>query len=428
MPLRAGCLCATLFCVPVISMAQSLIDSNLLIETVPATGLEAPTGLTFGPNGEIFAIEKNTGRVKLVTGGVANEVLDLDVANNSERGLLGIALHPDFASNNYAYLYYSASGNGSDGSSWLENRLSRFTWNGSALVDEEELFAIPSSGSLPNGPNHNGGPILFGPDGKLYGATGDLNRNLAEQNNTSTPGTSAKTGGIYRLNDDGTIPTDNPFLGEANSDFDPWYAYGVRNSFGLAFDPVTGQLWDTENGPNVFDEINVVASGFNSGWNEIMGPADPGDLANLVELDGSAYSDPEFSFASPIGITSLEFLADSTLADYLNGVLVGDVNTQSLYYLPLNASRDGFELTGGLADLVADSAAERNELLFGEDFGIVTDLQVGPDGALYVVSLTNSAIYRIAPVPEMSTVLLTSAGMAGMVLVIRRRRSHANPS
>jgi hypothetical protein len=88
----------------------------------------------------------------------------------------------------------------------------------------------------------------------------------------------------------------------------------------------------------------------------------------------------------------------------------------------------GFELAGGPADLVADSAAERNELLFGEDFGIVTDLQVGPDGALYVVSLTNSAIYRISPVPEMSTVLLTSVGMAGMVLAIRRRRPRANPS
>ena len=118
------------------------------------------------------------------------------------------------------------------------------------------------------GPNHNGGPIAFGPDGKLYGITGDLNRNEAEQNYQAQANNSSQVGGIYRLNDDGTVPGDNPFSGHSNADFHRWFAYGIRNSFGLTFDPATGNLWDTENGPGSYDEVNLVAPGFNSGWEQ----------------------------------------------------------------------------------------------------------------------------------------------------------------
>ena len=116
-----------------------------------------------------------------------------------------------------------------------------------------------------------------------------MNRSRAEQNNQAQAALSSGAGGIYRIADDGSIPSNNPFAGHANADFHKWFAYGVRNTFGTAFDPVTGQLWDTENGPNVFDEINLVEAGFNSGWTPLMGPdaLDPQGVGDLVALDGS---------------------------------------------------------------------------------------------------------------------------------------------
>jgi glucose/arabinose dehydrogenase len=408
--------------------AQELNDKDLVIERYLSSGLSQPTGMRFFAPGQGFAIEKDSGRVKLFDHGVWSTVLDLDVQGDSERGLLGIALEPDFGVGSHLYLYYSATtvaGDSEDSDDWLDNRLVRYQWNGNSLTPTGQIRTFGSaSDGLPNGPNHDGGPLLFGPDGKLYGTTGDLNRSRAEQNNQSMPGTTARVGGIYRLNPDLSIPADgsNPF----SDSFAQWYAYGVRNSFGLAFDPATGVLWDTENGPATFDEINLVGKGFNSGWSKIMGPdsRDPQNAAtDLVVLPGSAYSDPEFSFLTPIGITSIQFLHGSSWgAEYDDAVIVGANNTGQLYLLRLNATRSGFVLTGGLADLVADSSAQASQLTFGRDFGVVTDLQLGPDGALYVTSLSQGAVYRIAPVPEPASWIMAAAGLC-LIAAWRRTRS-----
>lgn len=392
--------CSLAVCGFAASMArgQTFSDPNLRFSVVTAPGLSQPTSLEFlGPN-DFFITEKATGLVKRINGGVSSTVLDLSVNSDSERGLLGMTLHPSFASNGFVYLYYSRS-TGADGGTWAENRLSRFTWNGAALTAETPLLSFPNDPGQSNGPNHDGGPILFGPDGMLYGITGDLNRNRAEQNNQTTPSTSAQVGGIFRLTDAGAVPSSNPFFTNPTADFRKWFAYGVRNSFGLAFDPVTGNLWDTENGPTSYDEVNLVAPGFNSGWNKIMGPdsRDPQNApADLLMLPGAAYSDPELSFVTPIGITSIQFAAQTTLGpDYHNAVILGDNNTQDLYMTRLNGTRTGFDLSGGLADLVADSTTERNTLRIGTDFGVVTDIQKGPDGAMYVLSLSNSEVYKL---------------------------------
>ena len=405
--------------------AQSLVDPALHVTTF-LEGLAQPTGFVFSGAEEGFAIEKATGQVRRFSSGVlaATPALDLAVNSSSERGLLGIALDPDFATNGYTYLYYSASavaGDSTSSNGWLENRVARYQWNGSTLTSTgvSRAFGTSADGQA-NGPNHNGGPLLFGSDGKLYGATGDLNRDRTEQNTVSTGNASSNVGGLYRLNGDLSIPADNPFTGAQA----PLYAYGVRNSFGMAVDPVTGALWDTENGPDQYDEINRVASGFNSGWTRIMGPdsRDPQNVSDLVSLAGSSYSDPKFSFLSTIGITSIQFLAGSAWGStYNDAVVVGDNNTGRLYLLRLNAARDGFVFAGDLADLVADTAAEQSALVLGSGFNVTTGMQVGADGALYVSSLVDGAIYRIAPVPEPQSWAMLGLGLALLALLGRRR-------
>jgi glucose/arabinose dehydrogenase len=293
------------------------------------------------------------------------------------------------------------------------------------LENETPLLTFPDVAGLNDGPNHDAGPIRFGPDGMLYGTTGDLNRNEVEQNFAT--GTSAGVGGIYRVRDDGTVPdgsqggeTANPFLTE-NPAFHKWFAYGVRNTFGIAFDPATGNLWDTENGPITNDEINLVPMGLNSGWEAIMGPDDdPGDDSELVMLDGAVYSDPEFTFQDTNGVTAIAFLHGSLLGpDYDDAVLVGDNNNGYLYLFRLNGSRTGFDLTGDLADLVADTQSEANQVRVGTEFGAITDIRIGPDGAPYVLSLGTGDLYRITPEP--ATLALVMLGGAGLLL--RRRRA-----
>ena len=413
--------------------AQGVSDPSLTV-TPYAGGFSQPTQIRFlGPN-DLFVGEKETGREIRSLNGVKSTVLALTVSIDSERGLIGLTLDPNFAANNQVYVYYSATSAAADGGPWTENRLSRFTWNGTTLGSEVLLRTLSSvNDGQENGPNHDAGPILFGPDGLLYGTTGDLNRNAAEQNNQAAATTSALVGGIYRLNADGTVAAGNPFAASATAGFRQFYAYGVRNTFGIAFDPITGSLWDTENGPDAYDEINLVTPGFNSGWNQIMGPdaRDPQGLGNLVVLPGSAYSDPEFSFLAPVAVTGLSFLANTTLgASYQDALLVGDVNNGNLYLFRLNAARDGFVLGGGLSDLVADSVAERNAVRFGQGFGGVTDIQIGPDGAAYVTSIGNGTIYRITgptpaavDVPEASSLLLLPSALLPFLLSRRRKRT-----
>jgi glucose/arabinose dehydrogenase len=396
--------------------AQSLTDSSLRLQTYRAFELdESPVSIAFLGNHDLLTVHKNSGQVIRTIGSSGTNpnrpvVLDLPVNSDSERGLLDIALHPNFGmegqpNNDKVYLYYSRNSTANDSTVdgvWLENRLSRFTWNGSALVNEVVLqtFGTNSDGQT-QGPNHDGGPITFGPDGKLYGITGDLNRNRAEQNNEGQPNSTSFVGGVYRLNDDGTVPGDNPFSSHSNSAFHRWYAYGIRNSFGLAFDPVTDFLWDTENGPGTMDEVNLIAPGFNSGWNDIMGPdaLDPqgtGNLLNLAAGGVSTYSDPEFSWLDTNAPTAIHFMHGSVFGPaYDDKVLVADNNRGQIYMFTLDAARDGFVLSGSLADLLADNNIEADQLRFGLGFGALTDIIRGPDGHIYFVDLGSSRVYRI---------------------------------
>lgn len=363
------------------------------------TGLDLPTTMAFlGPD-DILVLQKDDGRVRRVIGGVlqSGEVLDLPVDTWPDRGLLGIAVDPDFLNQPFVYLFYSEAP--ADGELLTAHRVVRYTWNGTALAAPQILLDLPISPTR----FRVGGLLAFGPDDKLYATMGDLQRQGKLQNRPAGADPD-ETSVILRTECDGTAVSTNPFpLASMSRD----YAYGIRNSFGLAFDPETGLLWDTENGQAFYDEINVVRPGFNSGWNQIQGP----DARNVPDQDalwfapGAHYSDPEFSWAMPVGLTAIAFVESPRLGcDRRHDMLVGDANCGVLWRFGLNTARDGIALSSPeLQDLVADNdldlcTAELGEVTFGSGFGVVTDIKPGPDGLVYVVSLTGGAIYRIAPV------------------------------
>ena len=377
-----------------------------------------------GPS-DILVLQKADGRVRRVTNGVlqSGQVLDVAVDNDSERGLLGIALHPDFPTTPFVYLYFTQSATSSDTSgSPLANRIFRYTWNGSVLVSPILILDLP----VMPGPNHDGGAITFGPDGKLYAVIGDLNRD-GQLQNFSSGSAPDDTGVIVRINEDGTVPSDNPFVSQGGN-LAKYYAYGVRNSFGLAFDPLTGKLWNTENGPASYDEINLVQAGFNSGWERIMGPIsrDAEGTSDLVSFDGSNhYADPKFSWFSTVGPTAIAFLNSTGLgAQYENDAFVGDINNGRFYHFKPNATRNGFVFaSAGLSDLVADSGTELQEVILGTGFGGITDLKVGPDGLLYVLSFGLGKIFVLSAKPEVKFEAL-SASPSQAFCVSSWRRIH----
>lgn len=391
---------------PLTLATLSLLTSAASAQVVPSgfradnvvTGLTQPTVMEFiGPT-RFLVCEKTTGRVKHYLNNTLQTIsLDLNVANNSERGLLGMCLDPNFAQNNFVYLYYSNAA--TDGGTWLDNRVEKFVWDGTNLTFSQTLIVFPFDGAQSNGPNHDGGIIMIGPDQKLYIITGDLNRNRLEQNQSSTA--IAGVGAVHRINLDGTVPSDNPFFSHSNQMVKTYYAYGVRNSYGLTFDPVTNIIWDTENGPSNYDEINPILPGFNSGWNKLMGPDSRNSLnaSDLVYLSGAYYSDPVFSWLSTIAPTALKFIDTYQFGgDEFRNLFVGDANFGNLYLFTMDPSRTAFVYKPGTEDRVADSTAEQNLYRWGSSLGSVTDIEIGPDKFIYIVSLSNGRITRIKPV------------------------------
>ena len=187
------------------------------------------------------------------------------------------------------------------------------------------------------------------------------------------------TSGVLRVTEDGQ-PVSQILLGDEDLTR-VYYAYGIRNSFGIDFDPLTGNLWDTENGPDANDEINIVQPGFNSGWINVMGFAPAGFEPNeqLLSFNGKGkYHDPQFVWSQTIGPTALKFLNSDRLGkQYENTIFSGDVNTGNLYNFKLNADRTSLALSGGLSDKIADTRDELQPVIFGQGFGVITDIKVG---------------------------------------------------
>jgi len=481
-----GALLGALAVLPTAARAQAALVDPALVVTPVVTGLTQPIAMAFiGPK-DILVTEKATGQVKRVVDGVVTGVvLDLAVNSNSERGLLGIALHPKFPAQPYVYLYNTESTTGVDTNvaanvPLLGNRVDRFVWNGTSLSFDRNIIKLRSFQNDRNNVadptlpvlrgNHNGGVLRFGSDDKLYVVIGDNGRRGWTQNNLAgpmpdddfggpAPDDAHLTGVILRLNDDGSTPRDNPFytagdqvgqriggsLGAAvGLNLQRLFGFGVRNSFGMTVDPKSGALWTTENGGRAFDEINRVDRGFNGGWIQAMGPlhriedykaieiaagigangpnglqqlrwpathiADKHNRARqaMLDLPGSHYRDPEFSWKNVVPPAALGFVNGPGLGTQYDGnLIVGSAvaraaNPGHLYRFRLNDERTRFVFDDPrLQDKVADNAriddlTESEELIFGTGFGIVTDIHTGPDGSLYLVSPSAGSIRKIS--------------------------------
>ena len=403
---------------PASALAQTFGPAGAYFIETYTSGLSQPTTMAFVDASTVLVFEKGTGMVRRVVNGVlqASPAIDLPVNSSSERGGLGICISPNFASDNYVFLYYSHAT--SQGGTWTGNRVERFVYNHGAgtLTFDQSIITFAQDGTQANGANHDGGIIMIGADDKLYIITGDLNRgslsNPRIEQNTSTEAV-AGVGGIHRLNLDGSIPSDNPFFDHPSERIRTYWAYGVRNSFGMTFDPLTGSVWFSENGPQVYDELNVVPTmGMNSGWKKIMGPdgrnaaySENGNQnwnANqLTILKNSYYRDPEFSWLSPVAVTSMLVANTSKVrAEERDQMLVGDNNFGNMYLFQMNPARDGFVLSGLVADKVADNSSERALNVFGTGWGVTTDMEIGPDGYIYVVNLAGGSVRRIRPTLE----------------------------
>jgi aldose sugar dehydrogenase len=381
-----------------------LQDKGYMLEPV-LQGLKFPTSMAFLSSNDILVLEKNDGTVRRIVNGsmLPEPVLDVNVANMNERGMLGIAVAKQEGGPTYVFVHFTESSttNGSDvlGEQPLGNRLYRYEFVDGRLTNPKLLLDLPAT----PGPSHNGGALTIGPDGNVYVSIGDLLTRSGK--NTTTAGNIQEgndpdgRAGILRITQEGEVVNGSGILGEEHP-LNKYYAYGIRNSYGMDFDPVTGKLWDTENGPNFGDEINLVEPGFNSGWKEIQGiwkVADRGragdivlEPTELVTFNGAGkYSPPEFVWNKTVTLTALSFLnSDKYGTQYENDLFVADFNHGNIYHFDLTQNRTDLAPNTSLpTDRMAQDQKELEDIIFTKAPGGITDMQLGPDGYLYILSL-----------------------------------------
>jgi len=362
-------------------------DPDLMVELVVKGIIDKPTSLHFvGDN--LFVLEKDSGKVYVIKNGtLGNPVLDVNVWGYNEYGLLGIT-----SVGSTVYLYFTESKTDFDlldtkvipTSTPLATRIYKYDWNGTMLVNPVLVKELPVGGGY-----HIGGVLITTPNEEVLAVIGDVGVRDYERN------------GILQNVLEGDPADDTSVILQV----DPpgkYYAMGIRNSFGLAIDPVTGYLWDTENGPDYGDEINLVFPGFNSGWKKVMGHSPPiPDTVSIPNHGDFVYSDPEFSWEIPVAPTGLTFIDSPHFPKYHDSLFVAAANTGYIYNFKLNEERTGFLISEPtLADLEQNPDDDISEIIFAEGLVAPIDLEFGPDGYLYLTSIGNRAIYRILPIDD----------------------------
>ena len=443
-----------------VNAEEFITNDDLKLELV-AEGFKSPISMGFIGQNDLLVLEKE-GKVQRVIDKkiLPYPILDITSIINSagERGLLGIAISEGNGSDNDnrynkdldIYLLYTEKTTNSEfvnnycspenckSNDLVVNSLYKYKFKNDKLVNPELLLRTPvdRNSSL----FHIGGVITVGPDKNVYVTVGDGNicvspedcENLLSEGALRSQTTNFENGirpsgngGILSVNVNGEISNYDNILGY-DYPLNLYYAYGIRNSFGIDFDPITGYLWDTENGPAFGDEINLVKPGFNSGWAKKQGVwsiVNPSQLAvdpppgkergyhlsdnpqitneseRFVNFNGNGkYSDPEFTWNYTVGVTSIEFFNSDKLGkEYKNDLFVGTFNDGLIYNFNLNNDRTQLALNGELQDKVAETNEQLQDVIFGKNMESITDLETGPDGYLYVLSIGEGKLWRIVP-------------------------------
>jgi glucose/arabinose dehydrogenase len=350
--------------------------------TVFQGGLSAPIAVAFLPDGRMLIAEKG-GALKLRdTGGSVSTLITIGVCTDSEMGLLGVAVDPNFGSNGFIYLYRTDNSAGCASATGRLNQVVRVTMGAGNTVNPSSL-AVLLSGIRTDDGNHDGGVLRIGPDNKLYVGAGDSGNG----DNQGGPGSSTNpysqdlnslNGKVLRLNLDGTPPSDNPFFNQVGKRGEI-FAYGFRNPFRFSFDPGNGNLWVADVGDLTVEEIDIVTSGGNYGW-----PHCEGTLPSGCENPGDI--DPIFTYPHSGG-TSLGTciiggaFAGSAFGGFDNDYFFGDCTSHRLFHAVPNASRDDI----ATPSLFVDAADTPSDIVFG------------PDGALYYTAVDAGVVRRVAP-------------------------------
>ena len=358
-----------------------IFDEDYTIEKF-VTGLQYPTAMDFSENG-IFVLEKNSGKIfhiNLNQDKNIKLVLDLPVASFSESGLLGIAVVEE----KYVYLFFSQS----EYDKWgldenTRDVIYQYIWNGNELVNPILIKSFDGYHT-----RHHGGVMTSDKANNVYAFKGDGDSKSIYQN---YPDSNNFESGIFKIDSNNSIEL---------------YAMGVRNSFGLAIDPITQNLWETENGEGTYDEINMVHEKFNGGWALNIGPSyrfdseirNNLDRINDSEFQDYSYSEPKFSWYGTIGPTAIAFPNFISFEKYKDWLFVGSANFGDIYKFQLDVERDDFIFhdTNLSKDLVLDLKDSSNEIIFAAIPGIITDIKFNDDG-MYVVHYSDGIIYRIYP-------------------------------
>src|ERR1044072_7194524 len=329
-------------------------------ETLVSNGLSSPTAMDFAPDGRLFVCLQG-GQLRVIKNGalLPTPFVPLTVDASGERGLLGVTFDPNFASNNFVYVYYTVPG------ASAHNRLSRFTANGDVAAPNSEVVLLDLN-NLSSATNHNGGAIHFGPDGKLYVAVGENANGANSQTLTNL------LGKVLRISSDGTIPNDNPFFNTATGNNRAIWALGLRNPFTFAFQPGTGRLFINDVGQNTWEEINDGIAGSNYGWPSTEGPTSNPNFRSPLFSNGhgsSATTGCAIAGGAFYNPASVQFPADFVGKYFFADLCSGWIRV----FNPATGTAAGF----------------------ATNISNPVDLKVGADGSLYYLARGSSAVFRV---------------------------------
>ncbi len=381
------------------SSGQNLLDDpstlGFNVETVK-TGLGVPWSLNFASDGSLYFTERGSPGIKVSvkklnpsTGAVVTitDSGNSSIRQDGEGGVLGMELDPNFDTNNQVYICYSYwLGNDSSNNNNRRNRVSRFTISGANLTGETVLFDNMLGWS-----NHNGCRVVNGADGKLYFSIGDAADYTPGPIKAQDPSTLA--GKIFRINYDGSIPTDNPYFNTLTGDARAMWTFGHRNPQGLAFEPGTSKLWSSEHGQNTRDELNLILKGKNYGWPSCVGTQSLNSPLSVPQ-DGTTYNCAasanltasnyqiaikEYESSVTVATSDIAFVTSPLFPEWRGNLLMNTLKANRMYRIELNGS-----------------TVSSDQIIIPSGYGRLRDVTISPDGLIYFSS-DDGAIYRMLP-------------------------------